>query len=64
MSQSDQNKVLRMLPIIAGGLGATLLMTNRFFTPNLLASQTRSDVVGVILSAFLILTGLLWQQIH
>ena len=64
MSQSDQNKVLRMLPIIAGGLGATLLMTNRFFTPNLLASQTRSDVVGVILSAFLILTGLLWQQIQ
>ena len=47
-----------------GGLGGTLLMINRFFTPNLLASQARSDVVGVILSAFLILTGLLWQQIQ
>ncbi len=64
MTQSNQNKVLRMLPIIAGGLGGTLLMINRFFTPNLLASQARSDVVGVILSAFLILTGLLWQQIQ
>ena len=64
MAQSDQNQVLRMLPIIAGGLGGTLLMINRFFTPNLLASQARSDVVGVILSAFLILTGLLWQQIQ
>ncbi|MEB3341278.1 cofactor assembly of complex C subunit B [Okeania sp.] len=64
MTQSDQNQVLRMLPIIAGGLGGTLLMINRFFTPNLLASQARSDVVGVILSAFLILTGLLWQQIQ
>ncbi len=64
MTQSDPNKVLRMLPIIAGGLGGTLLMINRFFTPNLLASQARSDVVGVILSAVLILTGLLWQQIQ
>ena len=64
MAQSDQNKVLRMLPIIVGGLGGTLLMVNRFFTPNLLASQARSDVVGIILSAFLILTGLLWQQIQ
>ncbi len=64
MTQSDPNKVLRMLPIIAGGLGGTLLMINRFFTPNLLASQARSDVVGVILSALLILTGLLWQQIQ
>jgi len=64
MTQSDPNKVLRMLPIVVGGLGGTLLMINRFFTPNLLASQARSDVVGVILSALLILTGLLWQQIQ
>ncbi|NEQ40838.1 MAG: cofactor assembly of complex C subunit B [Okeania sp. SIO3I5] len=64
MTQSDPNKVLRRLPIIVGGLGGTLLMINRFFTPNLLASQARSDVVGVILSALLILTGLLWQQIQ
>ena len=64
MSQYDQNKVLRILPMVVGGLGGTLLMINRFFTPNLLASQARSDLVGVILSAFLILTGLLWQQIQ
>ena len=64
MSQSDQNQLLPILPIIVGGLGGILLMINRFFTPNLLAPQARSDVVGVILSAFLILTGLLWQQIQ
>ncbi len=63
MTKSDQNQVIRMLPIVLGGLGGTLLMINRLLTPNLLASQARSDVVGVILSAFLILTGLLWQQI-
>ncbi|MGD1809116.1 cofactor assembly of complex C subunit B [Dapis sp. BLCC M126] len=64
MTQSDKNQVLRILPIIVGGLGGILLMINRFFTPNLLAPQARSDVVGVILSAFLILNGLLWQQIQ
>lgn len=64
MSKPDQNQVLRVLPIVVGILGGTLLMINRLLTPNLLASQARSDVVGVILSALLILTGLLWQQIQ
>lgn len=64
MTQSDPNRVLRKLPIVVGGLGGTLLMVNRFLTPQLTESQARSDVVGVILSAILILTGLLWQQIQ
>jgi hypothetical protein len=40
------------------------LAVNRLLTPELVSSQARSDVVGVILSALLILTGLLWQQIQ
>ncbi|MGB3534480.1 MAG: cofactor assembly of complex C subunit B [Microcoleaceae cyanobacterium] len=47
-----------------GSLGGVLLFINRVLTPNLLDSQARSDALGVILSAFLILVGLLWQQIQ
>lgn len=64
MTRRNENQFLQIFPILIGGLGGTLLMINRFFTPNLLASQTRSDVIGVILSALLILIGLLWQQIQ
>ncbi|NEP41975.1 MAG: cofactor assembly of complex C subunit B [Okeania sp. SIO2H7] len=64
MSKSDTNKVLRLLPLGAGVFGGLLLAVNRLLTPELISSQTRSDVVGVILSALLILTGLLWQQIQ
>jgi hypothetical protein len=34
------------------------------FTDELTNSQARSDVLGIILSALLILVGLLWQQIQ
>jgi Cofactor assembly of complex C subunit B, CCB2/CCB4 len=64
MSKSDPNRVLRLLPIVVGALAGTLLMVNRFLTPSLSASQSRSDALGIILSAMLILTGLLWQQIQ
>ncbi|MDY7021872.1 MAG: cofactor assembly of complex C subunit B [Cyanobacteriota bacterium] len=64
MSKSDPNRILRLLPFIAGGLGGTLLLVNRILTPQVLDSQARSDALGVILSAVLILTGLLWQQIQ
>ena len=64
MAKSDPNRVLRFLPIVAGGLGGTLLLVNRVLTPQILDSQARSDALGVILSAVLILTGLLWQQIQ
>ncbi len=53
---------LRYLPIAVGMIGSSLLMVNRLLTPELTPSQSRSDVVGVLLSALLILTGLLWQQ--
>ena len=64
MAKSDQNQVLRRLPIVVGALGGSLLMMNRFLTVNLTDSQARSDALGIILSAVLILTGLLWQQVE
>ena len=64
MTKSDSNKVLRRLPIVVGGLGAVLLLMNRLLTPELTNSQSRADVLGVILSAVLILTGLIWQQVQ
>ncbi len=62
MAKSDQNAALRRLPIVVGGLGSILLLINRLLSPQLTDSQARADVLGVILSAVLILTGLLWQQ--
>jgi Cofactor assembly of complex C subunit B, CCB2/CCB4 len=64
MAKSDPNRILRLLPIVVGGLAGSLLMVNRFLTPSLSASQSRSDALGIIISAVLILTGLLWQQIQ
>jgi hypothetical protein len=64
MAQTDPNRVLRLLPLVTGGLGGTLLLLNRVLTPALTESQARSDVIGVILSALLILTGLLWQRVQ
>jgi hypothetical protein len=64
MTKPDQNYVLRQLPFAVGGLAGVLLLTNRLLTPQLTDSQARSDALGVILSAVLILTGLLWQQVQ
>ncbi len=64
MARSDQNKVLRRLPIVVGALGGVLLFLNRVTTPALSDSQARGDALGVILSAVLILMGLLWQRIQ
>ena len=64
MAQSDQNQVLRSLPIVVGILASSLLLTNRLLTPELTNSQSRSDALGVIISAVLVLTGLLWQQVQ
>jgi 4-amino-4-deoxy-L-arabinose transferase-like glycosyltransferase len=64
MAKPDQNQVLRQLPIAVGILAGSLLMVNRLLTPALTDSQARSDALGVILSAVLILTGLLWQRIQ
>lgn len=64
MSKPDQNRVLRRLPLVAGGLAGVLLLANRLLTPEITEAQARSDALGVILSALLILTGLLWQQVQ
>ncbi len=64
MANKDPNRILRLLPLYVGGLGGTLLLINRLVTPQLTSSQSRADVLGVILSAVLILTGLLWQQVQ
>ena len=64
MAKNDQNYVVRQLPFFVGGLGGVLLLINRLLTPQLTDSQARSDALGVILSAVLILTGLLWQQVQ
>lgn len=61
---SDTNAILRQLPIIVGSLGGTLLLVNRLLTDNLTAWQVRSDVLGAIVCAVLILTGLLWQRVQ
>ena len=64
MAKPDQNQVLRQLPIVVGTIAGILLFTNRVLTPSLTDSQARSDALGVILSALLILTGLLWQRVQ
>lgn len=64
MAKPDQNSVIRQLPLVVGGLGGVLLLSNRLLTPQLTDSQARADALGVILSAVLILTGLLWQQVQ
>jgi hypothetical protein len=64
MAKSDPNRILRLIPLVAGSLGGILLLVNRFNTASLTESQSRSDVLGVILSAVLILVGLIWQQIQ
>ncbi|HEY9828679.1 MAG TPA: cofactor assembly of complex C subunit B [Stenomitos sp.] len=65
MATPDPNKVLRLLPLVVGVLGGSLLLANRLvLTPTLTNSQSRADALGVILSALLILTGLLWQRVQ
>lgn len=64
MTKSDPNRVLRRLPFIVGGLGGVLLLINRLMTTQLTESQARSDVLGVLLSAVLILIGSIWQQVQ
>jgi Cofactor assembly of complex C subunit B, CCB2/CCB4 len=58
------NTVLKQMPIAVGLIASTLLVVNRILTPNLVPAQSRSDALGIIISAVLILTGLLWQQVE
>jgi hypothetical protein len=63
-SKPDPNALLKRLPIVVGILASLLLVTNRLLTPELTNAQSRSDALGIILSAVLVLTGLLWQQVQ
>jgi hypothetical protein len=56
--------MLRYLPLVVGIIGGLALMLNRVTTPVLSANQSRSDALGIIESALLILVGLLWQQVQ
>ena len=64
MPKPDPNRVLRLLPLFVGAFGGVLLLVNRLTTSPLTDSQARSDALGVILSAMLLLTGLIWQQVQ
>jgi hypothetical protein len=61
---NDTNRVLRLLPIVVGGSIEVLLLINRLLTTQLTDSQSRSDALGIIEGAILILVGLIWQQIQ
>ena len=54
--------MIRYLPLVVGTLGGVGLLANRMVTDNLTTSQSRADALGVLLSAVLILVGVLWQQ--
>ena len=64
MTQINSNGFLRSLPFVIGGLAGTLLLLNRLLTASVTASQARSDVLGIIEGAALLLIGFLWQQIQ
>lgn len=64
MAKSDSNRILRLLPLGVGAIAGTLLFVNRLLTPTITDFQARSDALGVIACAILILTGLIWQQVQ
>jgi hypothetical protein len=59
-----RDAVLRLLPFGVGGIAGTLLLVNRLISEDLTPAQSRSDVVGVILCAVMVLIGLLWQRVQ
>ncbi len=56
--------MIRYLPLVVGIVGGLALLANRMVTANLTSSQSRADALGILLSAVLILIGLLWQQVQ
>ena len=64
MAQQRPDQILQRLPIAVGILLGVALLVSRGATPELFTSQARSDVLGVIACAVLILTGLLWMRIQ
>ncbi len=69
MTDSNSSKAnsfggLRLLPLVIGGLAGTLLLLNRLLTASVTPSQARSDALGIIEGAALLLIYFLWQQIQ
>ncbi|WP_330202314.1 cofactor assembly of complex C subunit B [Cyanobacterium sp. Dongsha4] len=64
MTQKKENQWLKNFPLIAGVVGGFLLMINRLTTVTVMDSQARSDALGVILCAALLLTSVLMRQIN
>lgn len=64
MAKKDPLRVVRLIPLFSGSLGGVLLLINRLLTDQLTDFQARSDVLGVILCAVLLLVGILWQQVQ
>lgn len=63
-AKGNRDAILRLLPLGVGAIAGALLLLNRLLTPELTSAQSRSDVVGVILCAVMILIGLLWQRVQ
>lgn len=64
MNKSNSEGGLRWLPFLIGGVSGTLLLLNRLTTVDVTTSQSRSDALGIIEGAALLLIGFLWQQIQ
>ncbi|MFN3362103.1 MAG: cofactor assembly of complex C subunit B [Pseudanabaenaceae cyanobacterium] len=54
----------RYLPLVTGIIVGMGLVVNRLFTADLLPSQARSDALGILAAAMLVLVFLLWQNIQ
>jgi hypothetical protein len=63
-AKGERDAILRLLPLGVGSLAGCLLLLNRLLTPELTSAQSRSDVLGVVLCAVMILIGLLWQRVQ
>jgi Cofactor assembly of complex C subunit B, CCB2/CCB4 len=61
---NSRDAVLRLLPFGVGGIAGTFLLVNRLVSEGLTPAQSRSDVVGVILCAVMVLIGMLWQRVQ
>eukprot|EP00775_Hariotina_reticulata_P011129 gene11129-11283_t len=62
---SKNQNIVRSLPLWTGGLGFVSLLANRTLSGiapvvDASSSQSRADVLGILLSAVLLLTGLQW----
>jgi hypothetical protein len=64
VNNNGRDAVLRLLPFGVGGIAGTFLLVNRLVSEGLTPAQSRSDVVGVILCAVMVLIGLLWQRVQ